>query len=78
MMICKHNKFLCQVETFGDDQKYLSQLTGLDLNQVRLHNNPGGTTSPALTQAYLHTLTPSERHQVFRAYYVDFVMFGYL
>ncbi|XP_071537171.1 carbohydrate sulfotransferase 11-like [Panulirus ornatus] len=70
---------IAKVETFAEDEKYLSQLMGLPLKHTefsRLHI-ARGTPTADFTRTYFSTLSNSERDKVFRAFYYDFLLFGY-
>ena len=66
-----------QMETKDEDEAYISELLGVALPPPTQRNVASGVSTSTLTNTFFSTLTPSERHHIYKAYEFDFLMFNY-
>jgi len=69
-------RVIAKAETFQEDQQYIGQLAGVELDQVETHHSSGGSTRD-LARKYFEQLDTRTVDKLYNLYQVDFEMFGY-
>jgi len=69
-------RVIAKAETFQEDQQYIGQLAGVELEQVETHHSSGGSTRD-LARKYFEQLDTRTVDKLYSLYQVDFEMFGY-
>jgi len=69
-------RVIAKAETFEEDQQYIGQLAGVQLEHVETHHSSGGSTRD-LAKRYFQQLDRRTVDRLYALYQVDFEMFGY-
>jgi len=69
-------RVIAKAETFLEDQQYIGQLAGVQLERVETHHSSGGSTRD-LARKYFEQLDSHTVDKLYALYQVDFEMFGY-
>ena len=67
---------IAKLETFNEDQKFVSQLFGLEFEELQTHQSAGGSTTK-VSQDYFSMLDENTVERLYNFYKIDFEMFGY-
>ena len=67
---------IAKLETFNEDQKFVSQLFGLEFEELQTHQSAGGSTKK-VSKDYFSMLDENTVERLYNFYKIDFEMFGY-
>jgi len=69
-------RVIAKAENFQDDQRFIGDLAGVQLDKVETHHSSGGSTRQ-LSKEYFSMLDTHTVNRLYKLYKVDFEMFGY-
>jgi len=69
-------RVIAKAENFQDDQRFIGDLAGVQLDKVETHHSSGGSTRQ-LSKEYFSMLDTHTVNRLYNLYKVDFEMFGY-